>query len=228
MDDQEAKSPSVISRSEAKSKGLTLYYTGAPCANGHVDQRWTVSARCKTCQSASSKKYAAENKDKVKERQKARNKLASPNIREKRLASNKAWREANKEKNAERMAKWQSQNKGHIREYNKKYRKTAIWKVINHTANTMKRCIRGGYTDDRSTKKLGYTPTQLKAHIERQFLPGMDWSNYGDWEIDHITPVRQFFSEGVTDPRVISALPNLRPAWKSENRAKGGKRIQLL
>ena len=34
--------------------------------------------------------------------------------------------------------------------------------------------------------------SQLKEHIEKQFVDGMSWDNWGEWHIDHIKPVSKF------------------------------------
>lgn len=39
----------IISKLEAKANNLKLYFTGLPCKNGHVDERWVVGGACKTC-----------------------------------------------------------------------------------------------------------------------------------------------------------------------------------
>ena len=35
---------------------------------------------------------------------------------------------------------------------------------------------------------LDYLPLDLAAHLEALFWPNMSWSNYGEWEVDHIKP----------------------------------------
>lgn len=72
---------------------------------------------------------------------------------------------------------------------------------------------------------VGYTIEQLKAHLEKQFLPGMTWENYGEWEIDHETPLvaHNFTSRNHIDFRRAWSLKNLRPLWAFENRSKGGR-----
>ena len=44
----------IVSRSEAKSRGLNRYYTGAPCKNGHNSYRYTQSGTCASCIRATS------------------------------------------------------------------------------------------------------------------------------------------------------------------------------
>lgn len=39
----------IISREEAIKKGLTRYFTGVPCINGHVSERSTADRNCRAC-----------------------------------------------------------------------------------------------------------------------------------------------------------------------------------
>ena len=39
----------VISRDEAEAKGLRHYFTGTPCRNGHIAQRYVSTMGCKDC-----------------------------------------------------------------------------------------------------------------------------------------------------------------------------------
>lgn len=72
---------------------------------------------------------------------------------------------------------------------------------------------------------LGCTIPELKAHLEKQFKPGMSWSNYGyrGWHIDHIVPLSSF---KLTDPeqqRKATHYTNLQPLWRFENQSKSAK-----
>lgn len=69
----------------------------------------------------------------------------------------------------------------------------------------------------------GCTKAELVAHIEKQFLPGMSWSNRRRWHIDHIIPCAAF---DLTDPdqqAVAFHFTNLRPVWAEENQRKRDK-----
>jgi hypothetical protein len=74
---------------------------------------------------------------------------------------------------------------------------------------------------------VGYTIDQLMKHIEKQFLPGMSWDNYGKhtWHIDHKIPVSVFNFEIAEDIdfKKCWSLENLRPLWAKENWAKNDK-----
>lgn len=72
---------------------------------------------------------------------------------------------------------------------------------------------------------LGYSLADLMAHLERQFLPGMNWGNRSGWHIDHIRPVSSFNFQTVEDPEFFEcwALTNLQPLWAVDNLKKGGR-----
>jgi hypothetical protein len=68
---------------------------------------------------------------------------------------------------------------------------------------------------------LGYSPDDLKNHIESLFKDGMTWDNYGEWHIDHIKPVSIFdYNEDIS---VVNSLLNLQPLWAFENFSKSNK-----
>ena len=35
---------------EAKARGLSIYFTGYPCEHGHIAPRWAISKQCTVCQ----------------------------------------------------------------------------------------------------------------------------------------------------------------------------------
>lgn len=81
----------------------------------------------------------------------------------------------------------------------------------------------GGKKSGRLVEVSGCTATELVAHIEKQFLPGMTWENRRKWHIDHIIPCVAF---DLTDPEqqaVAFHYTNLRPVWAEENQRKNGR-----
>jgi hypothetical protein len=70
----------VITRAEAKQAGLARYFTGKPCRNGHISERFVVSKSCIACRKEMNWKYNQnwyyKNRDKKlaydKEKRKAR------------------------------------------------------------------------------------------------------------------------------------------------------------
>ena len=80
-----------------------------------------------------------------------------------------------------------------------------------------------GVKGRRSTfKLLGYTPEELKSHMESLFKPGMSWDNYGEWHIDHRRPRASFVIESAEDKQFLQcwSLSNLQPLWAIENSRK--------
>lgn len=119
-----------------------------------------------------------------------------------------------------------------IREYMR------AWTASNpkHAINDL---MRGGIlksiTDKggRSWQDLvDYTVDDLKAHLERQFQPGMGWENRGlnGWHIDHRLPLSSFEFSSSDDPdfKAAWALTNLQPMWGDENIRKKDQILYLL
>ena len=79
-----------------------------------------------------------------------------------------------------------------------------------------------GHTKTGTTRALlGCEWDELKAHMERQFKPGMTWDNYGEWHIDHILPLAS--AETVDDLARLCHYKNLQPLWAEDNIRKGAK-----
>jgi len=47
-----------ISPKQAKSQGLARYFTGKPCKNGHIYERYTASRKCRKCTHVKVKKFS--------------------------------------------------------------------------------------------------------------------------------------------------------------------------
>jgi hypothetical protein len=75
-------------------------------------------------------------------------------------------------------------------------------------------------------KVIGCDLETLKKHIESQFMPGMNWENWGahGWHVDHILPL----SSGKTTEEIesLSHYTNLQPLWAKDNLAKGNRIIK--
>ena len=87
---------------------------------------------------------------------------------------------------------------------------------------TRKSFKRGGFTKKSKTYEiLGDEWEFVKKYFENLFVDGMNWDNYGEWEIDHIIPI----SSGNTKEDIIRLChySNLQPLWKLDNRLKGNK-----
>ena len=72
---------------------------------------------------------------------------------------------------------------------------------------------------------MDYTPNELIEHLERQFIDGINWENYGEWDIDHIRPISSFIFKSSEDEEFKKcwSLENLQPMWGIDNIKKGNK-----
>lgn len=84
----------------------------------------------------------------------------------------------------------------------------------------------GAVKRGRTFDMLGYTPAELKTHLERQFTKGMNWENRNLWEIDHIIPISS--AKSTDDVIALNQLSNLRPMWAADNNSKKNKILTLL
>ncbi|MDD4242800.1 MAG: hypothetical protein PHG08_00675 [Bacilli bacterium] len=81
---------------------------------------------------------------------------------------------------------------------------------------------RGGYSKRHQTSViLGCSFKEFKLHIEKQFREGMNWDNYGEWELDHIYPVS--LAKNEQHLLHLNHYTNFQPLWREDNRRKGNK-----
>ena len=106
----------LISPKEAKENNIKFYFTGNPCRNGHVANRYTSDGGCESCRKGSQVRYYKESpekrkaavaryKDKNKERVKEISKIWHGKNIEKIKASHAIWRNNNREKERARGRK---------------------------------------------------------------------------------------------------------------------------
>lgn len=122
-------------------------------------------------------------------------------------------------------------NRNYQREYQKRLReRDPVVAISSRMSANIKNSLRDGKDGRRWESLVGFTLSDLMAHLEAQFLPGMTWANRGEWHIDHIRPLCSFQFETPDDPqfREAWALTNLRPLWARDNLRKGGRLDFLL
>lgn len=232
----------------ARERGYRKYFTGIPCRNGHISERYTKKRACVICVREQS--FARSQTDKVKEQNRRYKKTEGYKrsqylYKRSQAGKESARRYAAKEETKAWMADYQKTEK--CRGTRKAYRQSKRYKEIDRKWRTkwrrtdegaataaartlIHRCLRatGAKKCKRTHEELGYAPNEFKLHIEAQFLKGMTWDNYGEWHIDHIIPIAKFIADGETDMAVINALTNIRPLWAKDNLKKKDKVVTLL
>jgi|GEM_PF-1334817 len=181
-----------------KEKNIELF----PLDRTSSDNR---HSSCLECRKAKEKRYRKNNKEVCRQVEKNR----YLRDREKRLEQGRIFR--SKPENKEKI-------RARLRE---KYKTDPEFRTRSRMYVNLWVTLK--INNERTIGINGYSCKQLKSHIEGMFSKGMDWSNYGAWEIDHVKPVSLLVKEGVTDPAIINALSNLQPLWAEDNRAKANK-----
>jgi hypothetical protein len=168
--------------------------------------------QCKSCE----KDYRDKNKLKIKQYYQSNKHIISE--------KGKKYRLDNYEKIIERERNYDKNNR-HIRHKYKQNRR-AIDSLFKLSCNIRtligKSFIRNGFIKDSKTNNiLGCTFEEFKVHLEKQFTKGMNWSNHGEWHLDHIYPV----SLAKTEEEIIKLnhYTNFQPLWAEDNLRKGNR-----
>lgn len=203
-----------------------------------------LSIRCKTClklkriecrpkkqDSLYWKIYRQENKDKIKayyQKTKERRKLVYLDRREEFLAKSKQWRNKNKEK-VRLQAK--ADKKANPLKYTirkriyrqKRYKQDIVYRIKMNLKSRVQTELQGLSKYAGAATLLGCSCSQLKLHLETQFIEGMNWTNYGQygWHVDHIKPIVAFDLNNIEDQKKCFHYTNLQPLWAKDNLLKG-------
>ena len=131
-----------------------------------------------------------------------------------------------KEYNKEYIKEYRKNNKVKLnlksKEYMKNRKKTdSLFKMrCNLGTRTFKFFKYKKWNKGKSTEQLiGCDYESAHKHLERQFTKGMNWSNQGEWHIDHIIPL----ASANTKEELIKLChyTNLQPLWAEDNLKKG-------
>lgn len=163
------------------------------------------------------RKYDIENREEVNRKAKERY--------HKNIEYARNYYKENKEEMLRKNKEWIKNNKERHRELCNKAMKLFAEKNP-HVLSWRRLLYRTLYTFDikktgRTVELLGYSPDELKSHMESLFEDGMSWSNHGEWHIDHIFPLSKFNKE--TPICEVNSLSNLKPMWAIDNLRKGNR-----
>ena len=175
---------------------------------------------CTDCNKAYGKEYYLKNREKlIADSMERYNRLKDdPEWREKRNKKTREWYYKNKEKRLKQIQEWKDEQFDNNPAFRMK---------LSISAALRTSLKREGYTKrSRTHKVLGCSYAFFIFHIETQFKEGMNWENYGEWELDHIVPA----SLGKTEEEIISLnhYLNFQPLWASENLSKSDKVIRKM
>jgi len=132
----------------------------------------------------------------------------------------------NKEYNKNNKEKIKKQRTGYINKYQISKRKSNIhFKILCNLRSRIWHALFNDIKSDRTVNLLGCSIEEVKQHLEHQFKPGMNWSNYGHtgWHIDHIKPCAAFDLRKPEEQQKCFHYTNMQPLWATENLIKSDK-----
>lgn len=108
----------------------------------------------------------------------------------------KSYEATHKEQIAKRKHRWYLINKDKVITYQRQYQKDRYandenYRVIQKLRKTINHAIKrtGNSKSKRVEDILGCSLEDFKEYISNQFQDGMSWDNWGEWHLDHITPL---------------------------------------
>lgn len=140
-------------------RGLSRFYTGKPCAVGHITERFVSNRQCVAC-----------NAEKARQRERQRSE------------------------------------------------RDPAYRMYRNVQRRSGQALRGSASP---VQALGCTHEELARHIEAKFTEGMEWSRYGQWEVDHIIPLSATTNEA--ELVRLCHFTNLQPLWRRDNLLKACK-----
>lgn len=129
------------------------------------------------------------------------------------------------------MAYWRSNNKAYIKQdQSKRYSEDINRKISTCLRSRLNKALKCNVKSKSTVELLGCSIEELVRHLESQFEPWMNWTNYGNfnysrqtWQIDHIVPLKSFDLSKTEEQHKACHYSNLRPLLAKNNLMKGAK-----
>lgn len=141
--------PTIITREEAIEQGLKRYFTGKPCNNGHVEERYTSFGRCCQCSLDSARMYREKNLEKVNERIRKWRKENPDKVRE----SLQKYRNENPEKFRQMQLNRYKANPEKFKDKNRRYYEANREKINEQRRKLYKANVENGIKRSRDVEK---------------------------------------------------------------------------
>jgi hypothetical protein len=171
-----------------------------------------LNPTCKECIRKQDKKYYFSSRKEL---------MALRNQKPEVKKYNKQWIEQNKDRFKENRKKWNDNNKEKIKEYSLVYSKKRYKNNINHKIslnlrNRLNDALKNNYKTSSAITLLACSLEEFKLHLEKQFLPEMNWENHGKiWEMDHIKPCALFDLSKIEEQKQCFHYMNYQPLFKT-------------
>ena len=92
-----------------------------------------------------------------------------------------------------------------------------LFKLADNTRKLIYVCLRSKNITktSKTTQILGCDFEFLQLYLEMQFAPDMSWDNFGEWHLDHKTPIST--AKTVQEVYELNHYTNLQPLWGGYN-----------
>ena len=195
-----------ITRQEAVDRGLSTYFTGKICKNGHLAKRYVQNWTCVTCHSEKSVIFQKKWREQKPEKQKQ----YALKYADKKRESSKLWRQLNKERCNQNQQAWNAANREQRNLLSKKWRSDNKSSMLalkaKRRSDILKRTPKWLTADDFWLIRQAYDLAKLRTVVTQI-----------DWQVDHVIPLRGKRVSGLHVPS------NLRVVPTSVNLRKGNK-----
>ena len=133
---------------------------------------------------------------------------------------NKKWVSENQDKVKKYRKDFRQSNPNYMTEYMEEARKDPLFRISMNMRIRLGNVIRAkNYTKRNHLHEvLGVTWSEFENYISLLFEEGMNWDNYGEWELDHIKPLATAVNGDEIEK--LFHYKNLQPLWKEDNRKK--------
>ena len=130
----------------------------------------------------------------------------------------------NRQYQIENRAKLRIKKRSYFRKYTKhRYNTDSEYRLKRVLSSRLHSALKGKQKSEATLVLLGCTLKELKVYLEDQFVEGMSWENYGEWEVDHIMPCASFDLTDEVQQQRCFHYSNLQPLFAVENRQKSAK-----
>lgn len=179
--------------------------------------------KCKGCAKEYSLKYYQDKKEAIKQQA-------------------KEWRQNNREKKKELDRLYNCNNKESILQWRREWTRSTGYYKKQHQATmsdpmlkfkagvgslirgSFKRAANGILKEGKTEELLQCSLDFFVQYIQEKFTEGMTLENYGEWHLDHITPLATAITR--EDVVHLNHYSNFQPLWAKDNLSKGSKIIE--
>jgi len=141
-------------------------------------------------------------------------------------AYNKQWYAENRELACALSRDWAKRNLSRLRANYHKRKEDPQFNIARVCRNRLICALKRRKLEKttRTGELIGCSSEELRAHIEKQFTPEMNWETHGTfWVVDHIVPICDFDLTDLKQQKQAFHFSNLQPLLADDNQRKGCK-----